>query len=59
MSRLAKIALNTSSRARHQTGALVEQLAQAVLFETDDKRARMGDFLEKKAARKKAKQEGR
>ncbi len=49
--RLAKIALNTSSRAGHQTGTLVEQLAQAVLFESDEKMARMTAFLEKRARR--------
>ena len=53
--RMAKIALNTSSRAGHQTGALVEQLAQAVLFESQDKRDRMGAFLESKEKRRQAK----
>ncbi len=54
--RLAKLALNTSSRSGHDTGVLVEQLAQAVLFESDDKHARMTDFLERKAARRREKQ---
>ncbi len=55
--RLAKIALNTSSRTGHQTGALVEQLAQAVLFESQEKQDRMGAFLERKAARAREKSE--
>ena len=53
--RLAKLALNTSSRTGHQTGTLVEQLAQAVLFESEDKHARMTEFLERKAARRREK----
>ncbi len=54
--RLAKVALNASSRTGQDTGFLVEQLAQAVLFESEDKHARMTDFLERKAARKKSKE---
>jgi enoyl-CoA hydratase/carnithine racemase len=55
--RLAKLALNTSSRTGHQTGALVEQLAQAVLFESQDKLDRMGAFLERKEERRREKEE--
>jgi len=55
--RLAKIALNTSSRAGHQTGTLVEQLAQAVLFESQEKFDRMGAFLERKEAHRKEKEQ--
>ncbi len=46
--RLAKLALNTSSRTGQDTGVLVEQLAQAVLFESDDKNERMTAFLDRK-----------
>ena len=56
--RLAKIALNTSSRAGHQTGTLVEQLAQAVLFESQDKLDRMAAFLERQEARRREKEQG-
>ncbi len=55
--RLAKIALNTSSRAGHQTGTLVEQLAQAVLFESQEKDDRMGAFLERQEARRKTREQ--
>jgi enoyl-CoA hydratase len=55
--RLAKIALNTSSRTGHQTGTLVEQLAQAVLFESQEKLDRMGAFLERQEARRKEKEQ--
>jgi len=55
--RLAKIALNTSSRAGHQTGTLVEQLAQAVLFESQEKFHRMGAFLERKEQGRREKEE--
>jgi len=49
--RLAKVALDTSSRTGHQTGALVEQLAQAVLFDSQEKLDRMGAFLERRQRR--------
>ena len=55
--RLAKIALNTSSRTGHQTGTLVEQLAQAVLFESQEKLDRMGAFLEQKERRRREKEQ--
>jgi enoyl-CoA hydratase len=52
--RLAKLSVNTSSRTGQDTGFLVEQLAQAVLFDSDDKHTRMTGFLDKQAARKAA-----
>jgi enoyl-CoA hydratase len=55
--RLAKIALNTSSRSGHQVGALVEQLAQAVLFESQEKLDRMGAFLARQEERRKQKEQ--
>jgi enoyl-CoA hydratase len=51
--RLAKVALNTSSRAGQDAGLLVEQIAQAVLFDSADKHDRMTAFLERKQARAK------
>jgi len=47
--RLAKLALNASSRAGQDAGLLLEQLAQAVLFDSTDKRERMTAFLDRKA----------
>jgi enoyl-CoA hydratase len=47
--RLSKIALNAAARGA-SLGEL-ESIAQAVLFESDDKKRRMADFLEKKRAR--------
>ena len=55
--RLAKVALNASSRTGHQTGTLVEQLAQAVLFESQEKLDRMGAFLERQEARRRGTEE--
>ena len=49
--RLAKVALNASSRGGQDMGFLIEQLAQAVAFESDDKHDRMTRFLERKARR--------
>jgi enoyl-CoA hydratase len=46
--RLAKVALNASSRAGQDAGFLVEQVSQAVLFDSADKDARMTAFLERK-----------
>ncbi len=46
--RLAKTALNASSRGGQDVGFLVEQLAQAVLFDSAEKQARMTAFLEKR-----------
>lgn len=51
--RLAKVALNASSRGGQDMGFLVEQLAQAVAFESEDKHARMTKFLERKARKSK------
>jgi len=49
--RLAKLALNASSRTGQDAGLLVEQIAQAVLYDSEEKRRRMTDFLEKRAKR--------
>jgi enoyl-CoA hydratase len=46
--RMAKVALNASSRMGQDAGFLIEQISQAVLFESADKEARMTAFLEKK-----------
>ncbi len=46
--RLSKLALNASLRAAPETGFLIEMLSQGVLFDSEDKRARMTAFLEKK-----------
>jgi enoyl-CoA hydratase len=46
--RLAKVALNASSRTGQDAGFVVEQIAQAVLFDSADKEKRMTAFLEKK-----------
>lgn len=46
--RLAKVALNASSRTGQDAGFLVEQVAQAVLFDSEEKHARMTAFLEKR-----------
>jgi len=46
--RMAKIALNASSRTGQDTGFLIEQVSQAVLFDSADKEKRMTAFLEKR-----------
>jgi enoyl-CoA hydratase len=46
--RLAKLALNASSRTGQDGGLLVEQIAQAVLYDSEEKRRRMTEFLEKR-----------
>ena len=46
--RLAKVAMNASSRTGQDTGFLVEQISQAVLFDSADKHERMTAFLEKR-----------
>ena len=46
--RLAKLCLNNSSRTGQDSALLLEQISQAVLFESEDKRARMTAFLEKR-----------
>lgn len=45
--RLSKIAINQCLRSA-DPGPVVEQLGQAILFETEEKRKRMTDFLERK-----------
>jgi enoyl-CoA hydratase/carnithine racemase len=47
--RLAKIVLNAGARGASMTE--VESIAQAVLFESEEKRQRMSDFLERKRAK--------
>ena len=49
--RLAKVALNASSRTGQDAGLLIEQISQAVLFDSADKHARMTAFLEKRKAK--------
>ncbi len=46
--RVAKQALNQSSRTGMETGLVFESVAQAMLFESEDKMKRMTDFLERK-----------
>lgn len=47
--RLAKLVLNAGARGASMTE--VESIAQAILFESEDKRVRMSEFLEKKRAK--------
>lgn len=46
--RVAKQALNQSSRTGLETGLVFESVAQAMLFDSEDKMKRMTDFLERK-----------
>jgi enoyl-CoA hydratase len=46
--RLAKLALSASSRVDLDSGLLIETLAQAICFESDDKREGTSAFLEKR-----------
>jgi len=46
--RLAKLALNASTRVDQDSGLLIETLAQAICFESEDKREGMSAFLEKR-----------
>ncbi len=46
--RLAKVAVNQSSRAPMDTGLLLESITQAILFESKDKYEGMTAFLEKR-----------
>jgi enoyl-CoA hydratase len=46
--RLAKLNLNNSARTGQDSGLLLEQITQAVLFESEEKHQRMTDFLEKR-----------
>jgi len=47
--RLAKLNLNNSARTGQDSGLLLEQISQAVLFESEEKRRRMTEFLERRA----------
>ncbi len=47
--RLAKLALNASSRVDLDSGLLIETLAQAICFESEDKQEGTTAFLEKRA----------
>jgi enoyl-CoA hydratase len=49
--RLARLALNASARVDLDSGLLIETLAQAVCFESDDKREGTAAFLEKRPPR--------
>jgi enoyl-CoA hydratase len=49
--RLAKIALNSSSRAPLEAGLMIEVLAQGILYESADKYEGMTAFLEKRKAK--------
>ncbi len=49
--RLAKLNLNNSARTGQDSGLLLEQVSQAVLFDSEEKRRRMTEFLEKRAKR--------
>jgi enoyl-CoA hydratase len=46
--RVAKQALNQSARTGLETGLVFESVAQAMLFESEDKMKRMTDFLDRK-----------
>ena len=46
--RLAKLAIQTGLETDQKTGLVVERLAQAVLFDTEDKREGTSAFLEKR-----------
>ena len=46
--RLAKLALNASARVDLDSGLLIETLAQAICFESDDKQEGTAAFLEKR-----------
>jgi enoyl-CoA hydratase len=46
--RLAKLNLNNSVRTGQDSGLLLEQVSQAVLFESEEKRRRMTEFLERR-----------
>ena len=46
--RLAKLCLNNSSRTGQDSALLLEQISQAVLFESGEKVRRMTDFLERR-----------
>jgi enoyl-CoA hydratase len=46
--RLAKLSLNNSARTGQDSGLLLEQIAQAVLFDSEEKHRRMTEFLERR-----------
>ena len=46
--RLAKLNLNNSAKTGQDSALLLEQVTQAVLFESDEKHQRMAKFLERK-----------
>jgi enoyl-CoA hydratase len=46
--RLAKLNLNNSVRTGQDSGLLLEQVSQAVLFDSEEKRRRMTEFLERR-----------
>jgi enoyl-CoA hydratase len=46
--RLAKLALNASARVDLDSGLLIETLAQAICYESEDKREGTSAFLEKR-----------
>ena len=50
--RLAKLAMNALARPGHQAAATLESVAQAVLFDSDDKHRRMREFLDRSQQRK-------
>jgi enoyl-CoA hydratase len=47
-SRLAKLALNASARVDLDSGLLIETLAQAICYDSEDKREGTTAFLEKR-----------
>lgn len=47
--RLARLALNASSRVDLDSGLLIETLSQAICFESEDKQEGLSAFLEKRA----------
>jgi enoyl-CoA hydratase len=49
--RLAKLAVQTGFETDQKTGLVIERLAQAVLFDTEDKREGTSAFLEKREPR--------
>jgi enoyl-CoA hydratase len=46
--RLAKVALNAASRVDLDSGLLIETLAQAICYDSDDKQEGTAAFLEKR-----------
>lgn len=53
--RLAKIALNAASNSVDRRHMMLECISQGITFESDDKRARMTKFLERKKAKEQEK----